>query len=331
MATHVRRDHGRRRRDPAAPAQPTRAPEAVPAAARRPRPCSVDRRRRARRPDDITVVTDRSLRAARPRPAARRPGPARADGPQHRRGDRPGHAWPSTGPTTRSCSSSRPMPTSTRRGKTSTATSWRAAAERPRDGRVRHRGARSSRWAPRSTRPATEYGYLVPRLERGERRRRARGLPAARRSRRSPSRPVPTSWSEQAGRRLERRHLPVAAAARSARRSSATPACVQLARPDRSARRAARARLRAASSRVSIDHAVMEGAARDRPGRDGARWTSAGPTSARGPRCSRRSAARGDGRRSSSRARPSRSTPTTCRPPASTAGSASSRPPSAVA
>ena len=54
---------------------------------------------------------------------------------------------------------------------------------------------------------------------------------------------------------------------------------------------------------VSIDYAVMEGAAQSGQRRDGARWTSAGRTSARGRRCSRRSAPAGRAP-SSSPARP---------------------------
>ncbi|MEJ7695964.1 MAG: sugar phosphate nucleotidyltransferase [Candidatus Limnocylindrales bacterium] len=46
-------------------------------------------RRLGRLTDDITVITDRRYRGARPRPGAERGGAPRADGSQYRRRDRP--------------------------------------------------------------------------------------------------------------------------------------------------------------------------------------------------------------------------------------------------
>ena len=64
----------------------------------------------------------------------------------------------------------------------------------------------------RPTHPSTEYGYLVPRVEAGEDVRRPPGLPAAPPSERSPARPDAETLVASPGVRLERGHVPVAAA-----------------------------------------------------------------------------------------------------------------------
>ena len=110
-------------------------------------------------------------------------------------------------------------------------------------------------------RPATDYGYLIPDVARGEDVDGLQAYPLDR----FEEKPKPARAEElvkDAGRRLERRHLPVAAAGDPGRRSTATPAC-----SSRSGRWSARpaslaARLRGDPAPVSIDYAVMEGAAR---------------------------------------------------------------------
>ena len=122
--------------------------------------------------------------------------------------------------------------------------------------------SRSSRSAPRSTRPATEYGYLIPR-------------PRARRGRSTACRPTRCAafeekpkparaeeLRERGGRRLERRHLPVAAAG-DPRRARAVHRARPAARADD--RRAGTSSQHAYEQLkpVSIDYAVMESAARN--------------------------------------------------------------------
>ncbi len=158
--------------------------------------------------------------------------------------------------------------------------------------------------------PATEYGYLLPRD--WQRRREIGGLrrlPAGRVRGEAAGRTRPRRLVGTPGVRLERGHVPVAAARRSAMRSSGTrPALTRGVaaglgdgRPDGGVRGPAGAldRLRGDGARGAARHASSW-----------RRWTSAGPTSAPGQRCSRSSArpgiegGRGRGRASAIEARP---------------------------
>ena len=179
-------------------------------------------------------------------------------------------------------------------------------------------------------RPATEYGYLIPELDPREDVDGLVGLPAAGASRRSPSRRAPRSSSRSRGRRLERRHVPVAAAGDPGRARAVHRAAPD-ARADGRLADHARARLRVRSN-AGLDRLRGHGGRGPATARSSwARWTSAGPTSGRGRRCSRRIGARGDGRRRPGRRdRRGRAT-TTSSSGGSAAGSGSSRRPSAVA
>ena len=227
-----------------------------------------------------------ALRAARPRPAPGRRAPARADGPQHGRRHRArdarhrparrrGHARPAGRPD-RPSTDGLPATSSTPRPSI-----WRPARSIS--------TSRSSRSASQVDRPATEYGYLMPepRTRRGHRRAR---VPIRCLALRGEAEARPGRGARHAGgRRLERRASSCGGGGRSARRSSRYTGLLQSLGPMVGAPSMLEHAYEAIQRPVSIDYAVMEGAAAERPGRDGARWTSAGPTSARGRRCSRRS------------------------------------------
>ena len=210
MTGHVRRDPRRWRRHAALAAQPAGAPEALPAPPRRRDPDPADRRPHRpaaarRRP----LLRDRPpLRPARPRPDPGRRADRRAQRPQHRRGDRPRHASRSTGPTTRSCSSCRPTSRIEREDVFRDVVSAAGIAWRT---------ARSASMTPLVTlgiqpdRPADRL-RLPPARHDARRRRPGRpGLPAARvRGEAEPS--AGARADQPAGRRLERRHVRLAAA-----------------------------------------------------------------------------------------------------------------------
>ena len=114
----------------------------------------------------------------------------------------------------------------------------------------------------RVDRPATEYGYLLPDVGRGEERGGLRAYPL----RAFEEKPTPAR-AEQLGRagrrRLERGHLPVAPPG-DPRRPPALHRAAPVARPDgRHRRRCSSAPTNRSSKALSIDYAVMESAARD--------------------------------------------------------------------
>ena len=110
-------------------------------------------------------------------------------------------------------------------------------------------------------RPATEYGYLVPKLAQRRGDRRPRASTRWRPSRRSPNRHEPRSSSARSRARPGTPGCSCGGGGRSAPRSSATPGC-----SSRSVRWSARRSMlehayEAIQRPVSIDVAVMEGAA----------------------------------------------------------------------
>ena len=223
---HVRRHHGRRWRDPTPSAEPARAPEALPAAARRRVPAP-GHRATAAPPDRRHHDRHRPpLRADRPRPGARRRAPARADGPQHGRRDRPGDDRPRPAGRGRHARRPRRRPHRPRaRGRcTRDVLASRPSTSPPARSVSR---TRSSPSAPQVTHPATQYGYLLPdsaRRDIGDVDGLMRAYPlAAFEEKPSPERAE--DLFEDGGRRLERRHLPLAAPGDHARRSAGTPAC----------------------------------------------------------------------------------------------------------
>ena len=269
MTPHVRRDPRRRRRDPALAAEPAGAPEALPAAARRRVPAPANRQRIAPlvgARTTSTVVTDRRYgHLVREQVPGRSPD-RRAGRPEHGRRDRPGdrghrsarrrgHARPP----------GRPLGSN---GRTSSVAVLR---RRPSSSAAGAFGIEDPlvTLGVRPTVPSTDYGYLLPDPMHGADDRRPARLSAARASRRSPQTGAGERAVQAAGRRLERRHVRSGAAgAIRAALEKYTP-LMMLDRAGRGLRAGARRRLRADPAPISIDHAVMEGAAARPPGRDG--------------------------------------------------------------
>ena len=240
------------------PLQPARAPEAIPAAARRRHAAPGDASPAwPGLTDDVTVVADRRhvplVRAAGARTPAVIGEPlgrntaaaialaALAIAPRGR-----GHGRPPGRP-----DGSKTMPVFRR---------VLAAAEHARDGRfgiedplvtlgIAGRPAGNRIWLPRPGRRSRR------------RRRRLRAYPLKRFDEKPKPDRAASCW-QHAGRRLERRHLRVAAAARSLAALERYTGLVQSLGRGRQRTRP-RARLRADPAPVSIDYAVMEGAAQD--------------------------------------------------------------------
>ena len=182
-------------------------------------------------------------------------------GPQHGRRDRAGDARRSTAATTRSWSCCPPTTGSIRRARTSSAGVLAEAAPASRPAR----SASTTRWSrSASSRPTRRPSTATcPALRGGPAVGGAAGLPAPGVRGEAAARPRAASCSKSGGRRLERGHVPVAPAARSAPRSRSTRRCRRSCSSRRPSPELALARAYDQIKPLSIDYAVMESAARD--------------------------------------------------------------------